>query len=116
MGNWLEVWYENYAKIKMRPSTYLTYHGYIENHIKPQLGKISLNDLTTLHLQQFYKKFCIRFTLMNYWKYIIYKMYDSSLSIELYVLNILFSILDSSYGRDRSDFPCNLPHGLVRTR
>ena len=31
VGNWLEVWYENYAKIKMRPSTYLTYHGYIEN-------------------------------------------------------------------------------------
>ena len=29
VGNWLEVWYENYAKIKMRPSTYLTYHGYI---------------------------------------------------------------------------------------
>ena len=26
VGNWLEVWYENYAKIKMRPSTYLTYH------------------------------------------------------------------------------------------
>ena len=22
VGNWLEVWYENYAKIKMRPSTY----------------------------------------------------------------------------------------------
>ena len=21
VGNWLEVWYENYAKIKMRPST-----------------------------------------------------------------------------------------------
>ena len=56
VGKWLEVWYENYAKIKMRPSTYLTYHGYIENHIKPQLGKIPLNDLTTLHLQQFYKK------------------------------------------------------------
>ena len=56
VGNWLDMWYENYAKIKMRPSTYLTYHGYIENHIKPQLGKIPLNDLTTLHLQQFYKK------------------------------------------------------------
>ena len=56
VGKWLDVWYENYAKIKMRPSTYLTYHGYIENHIKPQLGRIPLNDLTTLHLQQFYKK------------------------------------------------------------
>ena len=56
VGSWLEVWMENYAKIKLRPSTYLTYHGYIENHIKPQLGKIPLNDLSTLHLQQFYKK------------------------------------------------------------
>ena len=25
-------------------------------NIKPQLGKIPLNDLTTPHLQQFYKK------------------------------------------------------------
>ena len=56
VGKWLDLWYESYAKVKMRPSSYLTYHGYIENHIKPQLGKISLNDLTTLHLQQFYKK------------------------------------------------------------
>ena len=55
VGNWLEVWYENYAKIKMRPSTYLTYHGYIENHIKPQLGGIPLAELTSLDLQQFYK-------------------------------------------------------------
>ena len=43
-------------KSKCAHPTYLTYHGYIENHIKPQLGKIPLNDLTTLHLQQFYKK------------------------------------------------------------
>ena len=55
VGNWLEVWYENYAKIKMRPSAYLTYHGYIENHIKPQLGGIPLADLTSLDLQRFYK-------------------------------------------------------------
>ena len=59
VGRWLEVWYENYAKIKMRPSSYLNYRGYIENHIKPQLGKIPLNDLTTLHLQQFYKKLLV---------------------------------------------------------
>ena len=56
VGCWLEVWYENYAKIKMRPSSYLNYRGYIENHIKPQIGKLPLNDLTTLNLQQFYKK------------------------------------------------------------
>ena len=47
---------ENYAKVKLRPSTFKTSQGFLKNHIKPQLGKIPLNDLTTLHLQQFYKK------------------------------------------------------------
>ena len=56
VGSWLEVWMENYAKIKLRPSTFKTSQGFLKNHIKPQLGKIPLNDLTTLHLQQFYKK------------------------------------------------------------
>ena len=56
VGTWLEVWMENYAKVKLRPSTFKTTQGFLKNHIKPQLGKIPLNDLTTLHLQQFYKK------------------------------------------------------------
>ena len=55
VGNWLEVWYENYAKIKMRPSTYKTSQGFLKNHIKPQIGGIPLADLTSLDLQQFYK-------------------------------------------------------------
>ena len=34
-GCWLEVWYENYAKIKMRPSSYLNYRGYIRSSCAP---------------------------------------------------------------------------------
>ena len=56
VGSWLEVWYENYAKIKMRPSSYLTYRGYLDNHIKPNIGNIPLGGLTTLDLQKLYKK------------------------------------------------------------
>ena len=56
VGGWLEVWYENYAKIKMRPSSYLTYRGYIDNHIKPNIGSIPLGRLTALDLQKLYKK------------------------------------------------------------
>ena len=56
VGSWLEVWYENYAKIKMRPSSYLTYRGYIDNHIKPNIGSIPLGSLTTLDLQRLYRK------------------------------------------------------------
>ena len=55
VGTWLEVWMENYAKIKLRPSTFKTSQGFLKNHIKPQIGSIPLVDLTSLDLQRFYK-------------------------------------------------------------
>ncbi len=55
VGTWLEVWMENYAKIKLRPSTYKTSQGFLKNHIKPQIGSIPLAELTSLDLQKFYK-------------------------------------------------------------
>ena len=56
VGQWMDVWFENYAKIKVRPTSHQTYRGYIDNHIKPNIGKIQLNKLTTLELQKLYKK------------------------------------------------------------
>ena len=55
-GEWMDVWFENYAKVKVRPSSHQTYRGYIDNHIKPNIGKIPLSKLTSLELQKFYKK------------------------------------------------------------
>ena len=55
VGSWLEVWMENYAKVKLRPSTFKTSQGFMKNHIKPQIGGIPLADLTSLDLQRFYK-------------------------------------------------------------
>ena len=46
---------ENYAKVKLRPSTFKTSQGFLKNHIKPQIGSILLADLTSLDLQRFYK-------------------------------------------------------------
>ena len=31
VGSWLEVWMENYAKIKLRPSTFKTSQGFLKN-------------------------------------------------------------------------------------
>ena len=56
VGEWMDVWFENYAKVKVRPSSHQTYRGYIDNHIKPNIGKIPLGKLTSLDLQKFYKK------------------------------------------------------------
>ena len=56
LGQWMEVWFENEAQMKVRPSSHATYRGYIDNHIKPNIGSIPLGKLTTLDLQGFYKK------------------------------------------------------------
>ena len=55
VGSWLEAWLENYAKVKLRPSTFKTSQDFLKNHIKPQIGGIPLADLTSLDLQRFYK-------------------------------------------------------------
>ena len=54
VGSWLEVWMENYARVKLRPSTFKTSQGFLSNHIKPQIGSIPLDKLTTIHIQRFY--------------------------------------------------------------
>ena len=55
VGQWMDVWFENYAKVKVRPSSHQTYQGYIEHHIKPRIGNIPLEKLTTLDLQKLYR-------------------------------------------------------------
>ena len=56
VGAWRDEWFENVAKIKVRPSSHQTYKGYIDNHIKPNIGNIPLEKLTTMDLQKFYRK------------------------------------------------------------
>ena len=56
VGEWMEVWFQDYAKIKVRPSSHQTYQGYIHNHIRPNIGDIPLEKLTSLDIQKFYKK------------------------------------------------------------
>ena len=53
-GDWMEYWFENHAKPKVRPSTQENYWGRIRLHINPELGHIPLNKLTQNDLQQFY--------------------------------------------------------------
>ena len=55
VGQWLDAWMENYAELQVRPSSYKTYQGFIENHIRPALGDILLDKLTAMDLQRLYK-------------------------------------------------------------
>ena len=41
-GEWLDFWYQNYSKPKLRPKSQLDYENSIYRHIIPALGKILL--------------------------------------------------------------------------
>ena len=56
VGAWMEVWFENVAKIKVRASSHQTYRGYIDHHITPNIGDLPLEKLTTMDLQKLYRK------------------------------------------------------------
>ena len=53
-GEWLDFWYQNYSKPKLRSTTQAGYENAIYKHIIPALGKILLSELSTNDLQQFY--------------------------------------------------------------
>ena len=55
-GDWLDFWYQQYAKQTLRPTTQSGYKNMIYNHIITDIGKIPLNKLTQNDLQQFYTR------------------------------------------------------------
>ena len=52
--DWLIEWLHNYAHIMVRPSTYISYEGYIYNHIIPMIGDLPIQKLTPPIVQNFY--------------------------------------------------------------
>ena len=56
VGEWVQLWYENYAKPSVRASTAAYYKNYIDQHIVPRIGDIKLAALTTLQIQKFYSE------------------------------------------------------------
>ena len=55
-GDWIDFWYQNFSKPKIRQTTQLSYEGRIYTHIIPEIGKIPLNKLTQNDMQQFYAR------------------------------------------------------------
>lgn len=55
VSQWLDIWLENYAKLKVQLSSHKTYRGFIENHIKPAIGDLPLEKVTAIDLQKLYR-------------------------------------------------------------
>ncbi|HJG86682.1 tyrosine recombinase XerC, partial [Pseudoflavonifractor capillosus] len=51
-----DIWYQNYVKPQIRPTTQANYEAKIYQHIIPELGKTPLNQLAQKDLQQFYAR------------------------------------------------------------
>ena len=54
LGEWLPHWLELYARPSVRHSTYVSYEGYMRNHLVPALGAVSLDKVVPADLQRFY--------------------------------------------------------------
>ena len=54
-GDWIDYWYQNFSKPKLRQSTQSSYEGWIYNHLIPGMGDIPLNKLTQADLQTFFR-------------------------------------------------------------
>ena len=54
--DWLDYWYQNDARPRLRPNTRLNYEYWITQRLIPGLGGIPLNQLTQAELQQFFRQ------------------------------------------------------------
>lgn len=54
LEQWLDLWLEQYAKPRIRPTTYNNYEMIVRVHIKPHLGRIKLSKLQPRQIQVFY--------------------------------------------------------------
>jgi integrase len=54
LGEYLQRWLENTAKVKVRPTTYQRYEQLVRLHVIPHLGSVKLAKLEAMHLEQFY--------------------------------------------------------------
>lgn len=49
---WMDFWIENFKKLNLKPKTLEVYKQVIACHIVPNIGHITLKNLTTMHLQR----------------------------------------------------------------
>ncbi|MGB9920921.1 MAG: tyrosine-type recombinase/integrase [Moorellales bacterium] len=56
VGEWLDVWLQEYARPSVRPTTWGCYEYVIRLHLKPAVGRLYLGDLRPEHLQAVYNE------------------------------------------------------------
>ena len=58
LGDWMDIWAKTYL-VNVKPRTVKIYEDHIRLHIKPALGAIRLEELTTHTIQGFYNRLAV---------------------------------------------------------
>lgn len=56
LGEWLDTWLEDYKEGTIRPTTLDSYRRYIENYIKPELGRKQISLISSQDVQRMYNR------------------------------------------------------------
>lgn len=56
LESWLREWLVTYALPTVKQSTYVSYEGYVRNHLAPSLGEIKLTSLSREQIQRFFNR------------------------------------------------------------
>ena len=56
LGEWLDIWLEEYKEGTIRPSTMKNYRQFIDCYIKPQLGHKQVSLVTSQDIQRMYRR------------------------------------------------------------
>lgn len=54
VGEWADRWLELYKKGKVAYGTYRNYEMYVNNHIKPALGRLKFEQVRPAHIEEFF--------------------------------------------------------------
>lgn len=116
VGEWIQSWLLNYARMRIKESTYENYKALISAYIVPGIGAKALNELKTKDLQIFYNRLHERGKIGRYGG----KNADKGLSASTikHVHNIIHQALSQackeSLIRNNPDDACVLPKGEKR--
>ena len=56
LGEWLDIWLEEYKEGTIRPSTMKSYRQFVDCYIKPQLGHKQMSLITSQDIQRMYRR------------------------------------------------------------
>ena len=56
VAQWLDEWLSVFCSGKVKPLTLASYQGIINNHIKPNIGALQMQNIKGTHIQKFYNK------------------------------------------------------------